>query len=79
MSMNEVIQLGQEITKPDLGLFSQFNWAISLTVIGLVVVGILFLIWGSGGFSVIRPVIGVLSIIFAIVIFIATITYSFTK
>lgn len=79
MSIDQVVKLGEEITKPDLGWFSQFSWPISLLIVGTIIVGIFLIVWGENIYSIFVPILGVISIAIGVIVFIAAIAISYTE
>ncbi|WP_310877017.1 hypothetical protein [Priestia megaterium] len=64
MTAEQVIKLGQEITKPDLGWFHLFNTEITLVILALVALGAGLIIWGAKAFFGEKRAIGGFILIF---------------
>ncbi|WP_025909292.1 hypothetical protein [Priestia flexa] len=60
MNAEQVIKLGQDIVKPELGLFSQFPWYIWLLVLAMSILGCCLFIGGMERFYVTVATIGFL-------------------
>jgi hypothetical protein len=76
VTAEQIIKLGQEITKPELGWFSQFPWWAWLIVFGFFALGFFLSYWGESELEIGKMILGFFMIPFSCIAIIVMIDQS---
>ncbi|MFO1442850.1 hypothetical protein KDN24_06430 [Bacillus sp. Bva_UNVM-123] len=79
MDIEQVIKIGQEISKPNFPWYSEFTFGLWSFILFAIFIGIALILWGYSDLGIGRGIIGVFLFFISFIVFMGTVSKAWVK